>query len=213
MPVAHSCFISYTDGWTEEYEAIIAAIEKRLTESIQWHLNLKPWRYTTDQAVGAQFNKVIAARLCQSVSMVALYVPRYEVSEMCIREYVAMEDIERTRQQVLGIGPADDLPMVIPIILRKRRKGQLPDWIAKSRNYLDLTSYVTPDRPLIEALKHPDCVRKFDDIAETMSEIFRRLATHDPDPCKGCETELPNDQRVRARYIGQPFETLPLRTN
>jgi hypothetical protein len=205
MPVKYSCFISYTSGWTAEYTRLIDAIESQLKEKIQYYLNIEPWRYSTAEAIGANFQQVIPARLCESVCMVVLYVPSYELSEICIREFAAMEDIESARLALLAPPPGTEYPMIIPIILRKRAKDKVPDWIKRSRNYLDLSSYITPDKELLDALDVPACKRRFEEIAENMLEVFDALVNHQPDPCQNCSPTLPpvHDARVQERWIRQ----------
>jgi hypothetical protein len=205
MPVNYSCFISYTSGWTPEYDRLIDAVETRLKEKLQYHLDIKPWRYSTAEAIGAQFQEVIPARLCESVCMVVLYVPKYELSEICIREFAAMEDIEAARLKVLNPPAGTEYPMIVPIILRKRAKDKVPDWIKNSRNYLDLTEYITPDQELLEALDHPKCKKRFAEIAENMGEVYIALVNHNPDPCQNCNPKLPptEDVRVQERWIRQ----------
>ena len=143
MPVQYSCFFSYSGGgWTPEYQKLIDAIELRLRDNIQYYLSLDLWRYSTSESIGANYSAVIPNRLCQSVCMIALYAPVYETKETCIQEYVAMEDIEKQRLKRLNKTPADELPMIIPIILKKRKGNKVPDWISKSLNYLDLPSFI-----------------------------------------------------------------------
>jgi hypothetical protein len=205
MPLNYSCFISYTSGWTPEYDRLIDAVESRLKEKLQYHLDVQPWRYSTSEAIGAQFQDVIPARLCESICMVVLYVPKYELSEICIREFAAMEDIEAARLKALSPPAGTEYPMIVPIILRKRAKDQVPDWIKTSRNYLDLTQYITPDQELLEALDVPACKKRFEEIAQNMGEVYSALVNHNPDPCQNCSPTLPatDDARVQARWIRQ----------
>ena len=211
MPIKHSCFISYSSGSTAEYQTIIDRLEERLKEKLDFYLAEPPWRYTASQAVGADVRKNIPVVLCHSVCMVVLYVPKYEVSRWCIQEYVAMEDIEQARLGKLDPPLGPGYGMIIPIILKKRKGGMIPKWIEESKNYLDLTQYVTLDKPLVKALDDPECDAKLDDIAATIAEVHSALAKANPDLCTGCNPELPEDDRVAGRLIAQPTFVLPTR--
>lgn len=213
MPLNYSAFISYTTGWTKEYEDLIDAIQRRLEQALQFYVRDPLWRYDKDEAPGAQTHATLREVMCQSACMVVLYVPSYEFSDTCVWEFVAMEHIEGTRLEVLTppLNPA--YRMVIPIILKKR-KEDLPKWIS-SRNYVDLTKYVTPDKTLIKALDDERCSAEMEKIAEAIGEVTRRMLILQADPCVDCPQGLPahDDARVKERWIGNPPKPkLPSRT-
>ena len=212
MPLTYSAFISYTSGWTEDYDKLIDAIQKRLEHQLQFYVRSPLWRYDKNEAPGAAVHETLRARICESVCMVVLYVPSYELSDTCVWEFVAMEEVEGSRLKIL-IPPLDqEYRMVIPIIIKKRRTQPLPNWIT-SRNYIDLTEYVTPDQSPLAALDDPRCIDKLERAAEAIGEVTRRLMNLDPDPCIGCPQRLPqpDDPRVNERWVGNRPHALPSR--
>jgi hypothetical protein len=211
MPVRHSCFISYSSGSTAEYSAIIDRLEAKLKEKLEFYLDEPPWRYTTSQSVGAAYREAIPVALCQSVCMVVLYVPKYEVRKTCVQEFVAMEDIEKARLGRIQPPLGPDYRMIIPIILKKRHGGKLPAWIEESRNYLDLTEYVTLATPLVKALDDPRCEQRLEEIAAAIGALHAAIVSTQPDLCTGCSPELPEDERVLERWIAQEKYVLPTR--
>jgi hypothetical protein len=213
MPINHSCFISFTTGTGKALQEFIDLLQAQLLDGLKAYVREPAWRFDENERIGAEWQRVLPLRLCQTVCMVAFYVPSYESSGPCIREYVAMEDIEAARLKALGDELDPEFRMIIPVILKKRKGTIIPSWMQSSKLCLDITEYKTPDQPLVKALEHPKCVARLEEIAESVYEVWRAMTQHPDDLCVNCRNELPpvDDERVRERWISRDVFTLPSR--
>src|SRR6267154_1456963 len=119
MALTNACFISYRHVTDER---VMADLEQELSSEIQMWLTLPKavYRDKSRLAGGQFFNNVLARALCESVCMVVVYIPPYFAPEnpYCVREFRAMEEIEKKRLQLLGAKDLDQNGFIIPIICR-----------------------------------------------------------------------------------------------
>lgn len=203
MPIRYSCFISYPHGQGELLKQFIERLKTELQNRIDFYLNHPPYHDEARLRPGYRFNEALAQAICESVCMIVVYVPKYEKSEYCLREYAAMEDLERLRRQLLGDRLKPDLGMIIPVVLRCAEEpggqAKLPNWITESRQYSNFTKYATGTDDIFG---HPDNMDEIEKIARVIDELYVALSELDVDPCGECrEFRIPDAARVSDRLV------------
>ena len=117
MSIRYSCFISYAHGQGELVkkfmyqfkQALIATLEPLLSKEV----------YMDDRhSPGYSFNEGIAQAICESICMIVVFSPVYAESNYCIREFLAMENIEKKRKEKMGPNFDRTSRMIIPIVFR-----------------------------------------------------------------------------------------------
>ena len=117
MSIKYSCFISYAHGQGNIAREFMRQLKEALVDSLG--LLLREEVYMDDRHIpGYNFNDGIAKAICESVCMIVVYSPLYEKSNYCLREFLAMENVEEKRRQKLGSKYDGTKRMIIPLILR-----------------------------------------------------------------------------------------------
>lgn len=118
--IEHTCFVSYAHG----EEIIMKSFLEQFIKVLNGHLDLyiDEKIYCDEDRVkpGYNYNLALAKAICKSVCMIVLFDPKYERSLYCLREFLAMEVLERQRAQLLGNAYDNTKRIIIPIILRGR---------------------------------------------------------------------------------------------
>ncbi len=158
---------------------------------------------------GYQFNEALARALCESACMIVVYVPRYEKHTYCLREYAAMEALEKQRRQLLGQTPNPDWGFIIPVILRGG--DNVPERIKNSTHYCDFSKFTTASPKISANEAH---VNDIENIAKVIHQIYSYFETQDLNPSGQCDSfRLPGESQIEswrdsARAPSSPF---PLR--
>jgi hypothetical protein len=113
--------------------------------------------------------------------MVVVYVPKYEKHDYCLREYRAMELVERKRYEIIG-HVDQKYGMIIPIILRGKVKD-LPPKIKEDIHFCDFRKFSTAS---IDIGKDEECIDKLETIAEYIHELSEMLGRYEADPFNKC---------------------------
>lgn len=210
MPIRYSCFISYPHGQGELIKAFIERLKTELQNRTDFYLTYPPFHDENRLKAGYQFNEALAEAICESVCMIVVYMPKYEKSEYCLREYAAMEHLEQIRQRLLGSRLSPRFGMIIPIVLRsvEEPNGQanLPKWMTESRHYCNFSRYATGTDDIFG---NPDNVNEIEDIARVINDLYMALAELDADPCDECrDFKLPAAEHVKPRLV-KPKWTFP----
>jgi hypothetical protein len=131
--------------------------------------SLEPWLrkevYMDDRhSPGYSFNDGIAQAICQSICMIVVFSPVYADSNYCIREFLAMENIEKKRKEKIGPKLDRTSRMIIPIIFRGD-PDRLPPKI-KDIQYYDFSKFTLASLKLSKRDK------------EVIEKIAKRIYDH-----------------------------------
>jgi hypothetical protein len=183
MPMPCTCFISYphidaeffTD-FVEEFQVALQGRIRMLKRDASVILDIKRLQ------PGFIFDETISKDICRAVCMVVIYVPAYEESAYCLREFEAMEQLQVKRRGVLNRPELNDKGMIIPIIFRGDDRD-LPPRIAGRYQYLNL-SKVTPGSGAFMRQKNS---QKLDEIANRVIALYRAMEMNEPAVCGQCD--------------------------
>ena len=139
MPIKNACFISYVHGQGNFLKTFIEQLTQALKDYLDPYLQEDVWYDKQGLIGGYDYNRALPRQICNSVVMIVVFTPRYEKSLYCLREFLAMENIERSRIRILGQSYDPVHRMIIPILLRAS-KDALPPKIKNIQHY-DFTEY------------------------------------------------------------------------
>lgn len=203
MPVPCTCFISYPHV-EEDGENFFSAFVEELTAALRTRLRMLKADADVSLDVkrlepGFKFNETISKDICRAACMVVVYVPAYEESLYCLREFEAMARLEQKRLPVLGANAVDQ-GMIIPVIFRGEH-AELPPRIKDVYSYIDL-SKVTPGTRAFSRQKNS---QKLDQIAKRVVALYKAMQPKEPQVWSGCDTfNLPHENEI------QPWREAPL---
>jgi hypothetical protein len=156
MGFEHTCFISYVHG---QFRLTRTFIEQ-LKDALESELEPLGGSVYFDQdrlKPGFKFNVSIARALCQSMSMLVVWTPSYELHPYCLREYTAMRRLERLRLKALK--GHDDKGMIIPLLFRGDR-DELPPPIRNHIHYADFSRFTLKRSDIAQDDEYADCIRE-----------------------------------------------------
>lgn len=119
----------------------------------------------------SRYDKASAVHLCDSACMVMVYTPDYFQTDFCVREYYAMENLERERLGAVGIDRIDEQSsLIIPVIYRNKR--DLPSYVRQQRG----DRYDFEDWMLKGNLSNSTAfLKEIKDLARRIAEKYRLL--------------------------------------
>ncbi len=189
----YSCFISYCSGEGELIQKFIDQIHKYLNAEIE--LWLKGYPVFLDKVrlqTGDIFDPKISSALCYSVCMVTLLTPSYYKQSYCLREYSAMEGLEKDRFEKMNWALNSKIGLIFPIILRGANR--IPNIINLKRQCFDFSKY-TLSSPNI--LDYTEFVKELPKIAERIYDFFNSFSEMQTNLCQECENfNLPTEDKV-----------------
>lgn len=191
MQPRFTCFISYPRLDDALFmRKFVDALEFALKETLKLHLGKTEFFVDVNQLTpGTRVDEGIAGALCDSLCLIAVYVPIYEQRTYCLREYEAMERLEKKRRALHAVLRRKG--MIIPVIYRRHVDG-LPEKITR---YVpaDLTGFAPTSQSL---LRNRRFLREIETIAQHIVEL--KKAVGDADLCSDCdEFELPTAEEVK----------------
>ena len=181
MPLRYPCFISYCHGQGDLIRRFIDDLKKALTAYLEPFFDEGIYIDEDRLQPGFRYNEALATALCQSVCMVVVYVPKYGEHSYCIREFAAMEQLERQRSQLVQDRSLRDKGMIIPIVLRGG--DNVPSKIKDRLQYADFSKYTTATPHIAKNTKY---VAEIDKIARYIYAMYREL--RNKDVCSTCDT-------------------------
>jgi TIR domain len=183
MPFEYSCFLSYRTGKYTLIQNIVSDLFARLSGEIEMFLEEPVYRDSERLQGGDFFNQQLAAALCQSVCMIAVYTPRYfsKTNPYCAQEYHAMELIENQRLNSLP-APQRKYGLIIPVVISGL--DTLPEEIKKNRVYYDFSEFRQADVGITKPRAYYEGLRT---IAEYIAGRHTALSKLANDPCDGCD--------------------------
>jgi hypothetical protein len=134
MSLKYSAFISYlyTDNVGGGLTGNIAvALKQKLVDLLKFRI---PCSYTIfldkdNLCANSPLDDSIAEAICQSLCMIAIIAPAYGIPRYCLREFTAMEVLEKRRLGLLHGKDSEIQGLIIPVIIRGN--GFMPDKIIK----------------------------------------------------------------------------------
>ena len=199
MPHDYSCFISYPHGDGDVIKPFIENLRNALRSRLEAYVDL-PVFYDKDRLKpGYLYNSELGGAICRSLSMIVVYMPRYESSSYCLREFKAMEELERIRLPLMRNHLPANVGLIMPIVLRKTKDAtgnpRLPSWIAKERQYCDFSQYVAG-----VDFNHIDVITPLEEIAESIRHLYDAYNELEDDPCLLCDGfTIPAEESVSDR--------------
>jgi hypothetical protein len=165
MAIRYGCFFSYAHGRHE----LMNKFKTALADAIRCYLepyfdNETELFIDTEQLGGGDdLDARIARALCESVTMILIYTPKYEAHGYTRREYAAMRQLEAERSAWYPL-PSH---LIIPVIMT-RHPVSLPRQIAESSLYVDFSHFTMATMDL----------KSNPDFLPDIQKIVSRIVTH-----------------------------------
>lgn len=180
-------------------EALKGSIEPYLDEEV----------YIDEERLqpGYHFNEAIAQAICESICMILVYVPKYEHHTYCLREFQAMEIIEKKRLSMMADVVDRTKGLIIPIVFRGK-KDRLPPKIQSHIHYCNFSKYTTASSAISS---NQEYVEQINEIASYINDVYEEcmdFMRSGPDLCSDChEFDLPSADEVQPwrKHIPAPF--------
>jgi hypothetical protein len=118
MSIKYACFISYPHGQANLIKTFVDLLKQALDDYLEPLEKSEVYIDKLRLNPGYNYNEGLAKAICQSACMIVVFMPIYEKSAYCLREFLAMECIEEKRKQMLGEKYDRTRRMIIPIVLR-----------------------------------------------------------------------------------------------
>jgi hypothetical protein len=195
MRFEHSCFISYRRGQEELTRTFVTGLQRALSNY------LEPWLDETvfldeGRLTGGDYLETrIADALCKSVCMVLVFTPRYFSPEhlYCTREFLAMEEIERSRFQIANREPRNqDKSFIIPVVFRGAEL--IPSEVRRRGRFsYDFSRYTLLETDIS---RNEGYVGSIQEIAQRVHELHSEFRNYD-DPFAANAFELPSEDEAR----------------
>jgi len=181
MAFRYACFISYCHGQYDLVKGFIDQLKTALKAELDALMNEELYIDEERLLPGYHYNEELAKAICESVCMVVVYMPKYESHEYCMREFEAMELLERKRDQLLCAAANASRGFIIPIILRGN--DDIPPKIKRYTHYADF-SHFTLATP--EIVRNPAYVEEIKRIAKVIHQHYKEFVSAGADPCTLC---------------------------
>ena len=175
VAIRHACFVSYCHGQGELMQRFVGELVQALVSSIEPYVDVTggPAELVYHDAQrlrpGYLYNEALAEAICQSVCMVAVFVPKYLDHEYCRRELEAMKRVEGERRRILGPAAPRHHGYIIPVVLRGEVKD-LPPAIKGHVHCCDFSGFTTAD---IRLARQRRCMKEIEKIAKFVHELHR----------------------------------------
>lgn len=193
MPLKYSCFISYCHGQGELMRTFIEQLKKALKDYLDPYLDEPVYIDEERLQPGFHYNEEIARAICQSICMIVVYSPKYERHSYCLREFAAMEIIEKERLQLLGKKADFTRGMIIPIIFRGEIED-LPPKITKGIHYCDFSKFTLAS---LDISSNPEFISEIEKIAKQIYNYFKTLEKMNIDSGDCNAFTLPSEEEIR----------------
>ena len=167
-PIRHSCFISFSSASGTLAQRIIGDLYDALSNELELQLHDKDVYVDWDR-INGQDNASSAQHLCESACMIVVFVPRYLQSPLCMREFYAMEQLEKERLRELGCRLDSENSLIIPVVFRG--DNYLPQSMRENRQVYKFDEFLLFDKLDL----HPKYARYIQVLAERIAERCRIL--------------------------------------
>jgi len=212
MNFKHACFISYRHGQGELVKGFLDQFSSALKSELEMHLAEDVYFDEDRLHAGAVLNPTLALALCESVCMIMIYTPRYFASDStyCIREFLAMQNVENRRTQLTQ--PTATKSFIVPVVLRGNEGFPNQIFGQGPVIYSDFSRFTLSDRKIIKNSSYFSEIKK---IANHIVSMFNMLSAKQP--CRGCSQLHFPDEQVALAWLNNNFgansESFPFRNN
>jgi hypothetical protein len=165
MAIRYGCFFSYAHGRHDLMIRFKTALADALRCYLEPYFDDEDELFVDHEQLGGgdDLDHKIARALCESVTMIMIYTPKYEAHPYTRREYAAMQKIEAERSQWYPL-PSH---LIIPVIMT-RHPSQLPPQITNSSMYVDFSHFTMATADLKANL----------DFLPDIDKIVQRIVQH-----------------------------------
>jgi hypothetical protein len=138
MAIRYGCFFSYAHGRHDLMIRFKTALADALRCYLEPYFDHEDELFVDHEQLGGgdDIDHKIARAMCESVTMIMIYTPKYEAHPYTRREYAAMQMIEAERSAWYPM-PSH---LIIPVIMT-RHPTQLPPQITNSSLYVDFSHF------------------------------------------------------------------------
>lgn len=196
MPLKYSCFINHCHGQHDLMKNFVTQIKYIFENCMEPYFDQEVYIDETRLQPGYHFNEELSQAICQSFCMITIYTPRYASHSYCLRELMAMKELEKKRLGLLE-NKSTNMGMIIPIILRddpRDSPSKIRSEIGDEIHYCDFSNFGLTNMEIID---NPGYVRKVDQIAEKTYELYTKFEECGIDPCCECNSfRLPSEKDV-----------------
>lgn len=203
MPLKHACFISYCHGREQLTRIFIEQLRDSLKSSLEPLMDQQVYIDQERLKPGFKFNESLALALCQSVSMILVYSPKYERHAYCLREFHAMKEIEAKRRSILKSHFPREYSLIIPIIFRGS-ENRIPPSLRHSTHYCNFSKFTTAS---LEISRNPEYVAEIEKIAAFIEDLYSLFEDSQDEISRFCnDFLLPNEDDIQDLLV--PYDRL-----
>ena len=165
MAIRYGCFFSYAHGRYELMNKFKAALSDAIRCYLEPYFDNEDELFIDTEQLGGgdDLDRRIARAMCESVSMILIYTPKYEAHGYTRREYAAMQLLEHERGQWYPM-PSH---LIIPVIMTMH-PGKLPPQITNSSMYVDFSHFTMATSDL----------KSNPDFLPDIKKVVDRIVTH-----------------------------------
>jgi hypothetical protein len=165
VAIRYGCFFSYAHGRYELMNKFKGALADALRCYLEPYFDTEDELFIDTEQLGGgdDLDSRIARAMCESVTMILIYTPKYEAHAYTRREYAAMQQLEAERSAWYPM-PSH---LIIPVIMTKH-PAALPPQITRSSMYVDFSRFTMATADL---KANPDFLPDID-------KIVKRIAAH-----------------------------------
>jgi hypothetical protein len=177
-----ACFISYPHNAGKSVDKFVTRLKEELQDRFAQFVT-DPIVTDHDFLTGADFNKAIAQRICESACLLVVYMPVYQRKTFCLQEYTAMERLQAVRYQALKADLSAQFGMILPLIYTGD-DATIPEWISKHINYRNIRDFTVSD-PLtvFDDASFKEWIVKIANLVNSLYNTFQ--GTNLGSPCGG----------------------------
>jgi hypothetical protein len=182
MAFTCACFISYPHNAGKSVEKFVGRLKEELQDRFAQFVT-DPIVTDHDFPTGADFNKAIAQKICESACLLVVYMPVYQRKPFCLQEYTAMERLQVERYQALQQDLSGQFGMILPLVYTGE-ENKIPEWIRKKINYMNISKFTIAD-PIV-VFDDPDFQQWLVKIANMVDSLYNAFQASPTNPCQTC---------------------------
>jgi hypothetical protein len=171
MAIRHACFVSYCHGHGELMQRFVNEFVDSLSSTLDAYMDRRVYIDQDRLNYGSRYEGALAEAICQSLCMVAIFVPKYLEHDYCRRELHAMHLIEERRRVALGAAAVRHHGYVIPVVLRGEIAG-LPSKIKSHVHACDFSGFTTASPRIAD---QAECMDRVENIAKFVYDLHTSL--------------------------------------
>lgn len=176
MSIKYACFISYPHYSTKYVETFLDQLKIALETSIEPYLNqirvVYQDKYNLEKNIpDEELTKKLGQAICESVCWIIIFGPAYQERIWCLREFMAMEQIEEKRKQLLGSKYDRLRTMIFPLIIDN--KSHIPNKVRE----ISINNFLTYELISQKNSKSNNTERYLEALARIIYKHFFNLRT------------------------------------